>query len=103
MPTIAALWIKNNILAALISAAVSLCIYGVRQATGAADGDAGPGGLVLLYAVTAILWAFAGSADGLLTGAVLQRIIPLLPARTWIGLHIVLAVTIGMWSEFALM
>jgi hypothetical protein len=103
MPSIAAYWVKNNILAAVISAAVSLCVYGVRQATGAADADAAPGAVAFLYATAAILWAFSGSADGLLTGAVLQRAIPLLPVRLWIGLHASMAVVVGAMAELGVM
>jgi hypothetical protein len=100
-PSIAAYWVKNSILAAVISVAVSLCVYGVRHATGAADADAGFGAIVIFYATATILWAFSGSADGLLTGAVLQRVVPLLPARIWIGLHASIAVVVGVGSERA--
>jgi hypothetical protein len=99
-PSIAVQWIKNNILAAIISGVVTLCVSGTRYATGAAEGDGGLGGLALLYATAAMLWAFSGSADGLLSGAVLQRIVPLLPARTWIGLHALMAAAIGVGGEW---
>jgi hypothetical protein len=103
MPPIPAHWVKNNILAAVISSAVSLCIHGMRLATGAADADAGLGAIVFLYAIAIILWAFSGSADGLLTGAVLQRVVPSLPARIWIGLHALMAVVVGVGGELAFM
>jgi hypothetical protein len=99
MPSIAAHWIKNCILAAIISGVVSLAIYGARQATGAADADAGLGATGILYVVALILLASYGIANGVLTGAVLQRIVPLLPARTWIALHAAMAVIIGLGSE----
>jgi hypothetical protein len=101
-PAIAAYWVKNSILAALISAAVSLCVYGMRHATGVADADAGFGAILIFYATATVLWAFSGSADGLLTGAVLQRLVPLLPARIWIGLHASIAVVVGVGSELGL-
>src|SRR5258708_20870511 len=94
MPSISVQWIKNNILAAIISGVVALCVSGVRYSTGVADGDAGLGGLSILYATAAILWAFSGSADGLLSGAVLQRIVPLFPALTWIRLPALMPVAI---------
>jgi hypothetical protein len=102
-PSVAVHWVKNNILAAVISAAVSLCMYGVRHATGSADADAGFGAIVILNATGTILWALSGSADGLFTGAVLQRVVPLLPVRTWIGLHASIAVVVGMGSELGFM
>jgi hypothetical protein len=101
MPPIAVHWVKNNILSAVISAVVSLCIYGLRQATGAADADAGVGAIIFLYAAAAALWAFSGSAEGLLTGAVLQRVVPLLPAMTWIGLNAAMTVVVGVGNELA--
>ena len=102
-PSIAVYWVKNNTLAAIVSGAVSLCIYGVRHATGAADADAGFGAIVIFYATATILWVFSGSADGLLTGAALQRVVPLLPARIWIGLHASIAVVVGVGSELGFM
>jgi hypothetical protein len=102
MPPIAVHWVKNNALAAVISCVASLCIYGARQATGAADGDAGPGGLAIFYLIAASLWAFSGCTDGLFSGAVLQRVVPMLPARTWIGLHAALSIVIGAASEWGL-
>jgi hypothetical protein len=103
MPSIAAHWVKNNIVAAVISAVVSLSIYGVRSATGAADADVGLAASVIFYAAAVILWAFSGSADGLLTGAVLQRVVPLLPARTWIGLDAAMTVAMGAANEVSLL
>jgi hypothetical protein len=101
LPPIAVHWVKNNIVAAVISAAASLCIYGVRQATGAADADAGLAAIVFFYAAATALWAFSGSADGLLTGAVLQRVVPLLPAKAWIGLNAAMTVVVGVGNELA--
>ena len=101
MPPIAVHWVKNNVVAAVISAVASLCIYGMRQATGGADADAGLPATVILYATAIALWAFSGSVDGLLTGAVLQRVVPLLPARIWIGLDAAMTVAVGVGNELA--
>ena len=96
MPPIALHWVKNNALAAIVSGAVSLSIHFVRYATGAADADAGPSATLILYAVAIVLWAFFGAANGVLTGAVLQRVLPLLPTRTWIALQVVISVVMGV-------
>jgi hypothetical protein len=103
LPSIAVHWVRNTILAALVSAAVSLCIYGVTLVTGRADSASGLGAFVVLHACAVVLWAFAGAAGGFLTGAVLRRIVPSLPASTWIVLHAVLAVLGGLGSEMSAM
>src|SRR5215510_10966699 len=102
-PAIAAAWVKNNALAAAVSGVASLAIYGMRQATGVAGADAGLAGVALLFAVAIVLSAFAGIAYGVLTGAVLQRIVPMLPVRPWIGLNAAMAVLASVTSEISLM
>jgi hypothetical protein len=97
--SIAVHWIKNNILAALLSSVVSLLLYGLRQATGAAGADADLAATAVMYVAAIGLWAFYGAASGVLTGAVLQRIVPLLPVWTWIALHVAGAVIIGVVNE----
>jgi hypothetical protein len=98
-PTIAAHWIKNNVIAAVLSSGISLFLYGLRQATGAVDPDAGLAAVVIMYVAAIGLWAFYGAASGVLTGAVLQRIAPRLPVWTWIALHVAGAVLIGLINE----
>jgi hypothetical protein len=78
---------------------VSFALYGLRQLTGAAEAGAGFGGIVVLYLVAIVLWAFVGAALAVLTGAVLQRIVPLLPVWTWIALHVAGLAVIGMGAE----
>jgi hypothetical protein len=98
-PPVARRWIKANAVAAIISAVASLAIMGLKQALGAGDPQAGTG-VVLTYVVAAAtLYAVSGAAWGVLTGAVLQRIIPLLPARTWIALHGALDCAVFLISE----
>jgi len=98
-PSIAIHWVKNNVLAAVISAAVSFALYGLRQATGAAEAGAGFAGIVVLYLAAIVLWAFVGAALAVLSGAVLQRIVPLLPVWTWIALHVAGLTVIGIGAE----
>ena len=89
MPSIAARWIKYNFVAALIFRIAELALYGVGEAIGA--DDAGSAAAAALYLADIACWALAGIAYGVLTGAVLQRIVPHLPARGWIALQAVLA------------
>ena len=84
---IAVKWIKNNILSAIIYAVISLLLDGLGYAVRDATSEIG---LVLswIYFLIGIAsWTFAGIAEGVLTGAVLQRIVPFLPVRNWIALH----------------
>jgi len=103
MPSISAAWVRNNTVAAAVSAVASLAIYGVRQATGVAGADVGLAGIAILFAVAIVLSVFAGIAYGVLTGAVLQRIVPTLPVRPWIGLNAAMAVLASVTSEISLM
>jgi hypothetical protein len=100
--SIATAWVKNNVIAAVISAASSLAIYGARHATGAAGTDAGFAAIVILLAVAIVLSALAGIAYGVLTGAVLQRIVPMLPVKSWITVNAGIAVAAAALSEIGL-
>jgi hypothetical protein len=103
MPSIAVAWVKNNTLAAVISAVASLAIYGVRHATGIADAEAGYlAAIVILFGVAIVFSALAGIAYGVLTGAVLQRIVPLLPVKPWIAVNAGMAVVAAVLSEISL-
>src|SRR5437870_5628962 len=80
-------WLKNNVLSAIIYGIVALCLYGLGHAI--RDGEA-DGGFVfswIYFFAGLILWSFAGVAEGVLTGAALQRIVPFLPGRSWVALH----------------
>src|SRR5262245_42330483 len=101
--SIAVNWVKNNIVSAIVSGVVSLLIFGVRSATGAIDAGAGPGSIVILYLAVVMLSTVSGAAYGVLTGAVLQRIVPLLPVWTWVALHVVMAIAAGLLTELGLM
>jgi hypothetical protein len=96
LPPIAAHWVKNSVLAAAISAVASLAMFGLRHMTGVADADAGFGAAAILWLAAILLWALAGFANGVLTGAVLQRIVPLLPAWNWIALQVAIALLAGI-------
>lgn len=103
-PSIAAAWVKNNALAAAIAGIAALAIYGVRQATGVADAEGGSlAALALLFGVAIVLSAFTGIAYGVLTGAVLQRILPMLPVEAWIAMNTAMAVVGGVLSEIGLL
>src|SRR5712691_291312 len=102
LPPIAVHWVRNNVLAAIVSGVGSLLFYGVSDATGAADADAGFGVIVTVYAGWIGLSAFVGAVNGVLSGAVLQRILPSLPARTWIALQVMIAVVIGIAGGMSL-
>jgi hypothetical protein len=96
---VAAAWIRNNVLAAAISGVASFVLYVLRQATGVAAADAGFVATFIMYVVAVALWTLYGAANGVLTGAVLQRIVPHLPVWAWIALHIAGAVLIGLAAE----
>jgi hypothetical protein len=98
-PSIAAYWIKNNVLAAVLAAVASFLLYLLRQAVGTPAPDAGFSATLFMYVVAVVLWGLYGAANGVLTGAVLQRIVPHLPVWAWIALHVAGAVLIGLAGE----
>jgi len=103
LPSVAAYWVKNNVLAAILAGIMSVCVYGVRQMTGAADGSAGSGAIAVLQVAAIVIWGLWGAASGVLTGAVLQRIIPRLPVWAWIALHAAGAAIVGVGLEMLLL
>jgi hypothetical protein len=96
-PTLAERWIKANIAAAIVAGLASFAVYAVKQAAGAAD--AGAGALFILYLAAVVFSGLSGAAGGVLTGAVLQRIVRRLPARTWIVLHAAMSSGAGLAVE----
>jgi hypothetical protein len=98
-PTLAERWIKANIAAAIISGLASFGVYLVKNAVGAGDPQPGTDALLILYVTAIVFSGFAGAAGGVLTGAVLQRIIRRLPARTWIALHVAMSMGVGVAVE----
>ena len=98
-PTLAERWIKANIVAGIISGVASFAVYAVKHAVGAAGPQAEFGALLILYIAAIAFPGLAGAAGGVLTGAVLQRIIRRLPARSWIALHAGMSVVVGVAVE----
>jgi hypothetical protein len=101
-PPIGTRWIKANAIAAVVSAASSLAVFGLRQLFGVSA----PAGLVANAAFllgAAVLYGVSGAAWGVLTGAVLQRIVPTLPVRAWVSLHAVLTCVVLAGSEFLIL
>ena len=66
LPPIAVHWVKNNVLAAIISGVGSLLFYGLRDATGAVDADVGFGVIVTVYVAWIGLAVFVGAVNGVL-------------------------------------
>jgi hypothetical protein len=98
-PTLAERWIKANIAAAIVAGLASLAVYAVKQGASAADAQAGSGALFILYLAAVVFSGLSGAAGGVLTGAVLQRIVRRLPARTWIVLHAAMSSGAGLAVE----
>jgi hypothetical protein len=97
--SIAVHWIKNNALAAVLSGLTSFLLYVLRNVIGAGDSNASVGAIAFICVAAVALWGFYGAAGAVLSGAVLQRIIPRLPVWAWIVLHVVAMATVGLGSE----
>src|SRR5262245_23005779 len=98
-PTLAERWIKANIVAAIVAALTSFAVYVAKHAGGAAAPQPGPDSLLILYLAAVIFYGFSGLAGGVLTGAVLQRIVRWLPVRAWIVLHALMSGIAGVTVE----
>jgi hypothetical protein len=96
---IARRWIVMNALSAGIGAIAALTIYAVRQATGADAVDAGGIAVAAQYAIALTLSALSGAASGVLTGSVLQRMLPALPVVSWVALHALIGCLLGFAAE----
>lgn len=95
-PSVARRWINANAVAALLSAVAGLARYALEELTGGATAERSAE-LVIAHSIVAfVLYGLAGGAAGVLTGAVLQRGIPMLPARAWIALHAAIGATVGL-------
>jgi hypothetical protein len=88
-PSIALHWVRNSILSAIAADLAWMAFASISA--GGVPKDAGLAHLVLLMLTVVGLMAIAGVAHGLLSAAVLRRIVPSLPVRTWIALHCVMA------------
>src|SRR5437763_1769669 len=98
-PTLPERWIKANIVAAIVAGIASFTVYVVKHAAGAAEPQPGADALLILYLTAIPCYGFSGLAGGVLTGAVLQRIVRRLPVRTWIVLHALMSIFAGVAVE----
>ena len=96
MTDVAGQWIKAHVLAACIYAVASLSLYGLKQAIVANDPNLGYGAVLVFALAALILHGFSGAVEGVLTGAVLQRIAPALPRRTWIALYVAIGIVLAI-------
>jgi hypothetical protein len=97
-PPLAARWIRANAYAAIASVVASLLIFGLKRLLGI-DAKSSAAMTAVFLVVAASIYGMAGAAWGLYTGAVLQRITPLLPAHGWIWLHAAFAAVALLLSE----
>lgn len=98
-PTLSERWIKANVAAAMIAGLASVAVYSVKNGMGATAGQADSGALLVLYFAATVLYGVSGTAGGLFTGAVLQRVVRRLPVRTWIVLHALMSIFSGLAVE----
>jgi hypothetical protein len=85
-------WIRNGALIGAVHFVAGLLLYLLRAVV-PAEGDEVAllaGGYLLVIAIGLL----AGAAEGVLSGAVLQRILPALPVRTWIALHALISAAV---------
>ena len=79
---------RNGVLAGVVQVLAGLCIYGVKAVAGGSE--LGVGDVVVLYLALLAIGLVSGAAEGVLSGAVLQRVVPMLPGRGWVVLNALL-------------
>ncbi len=78
-------WIRNSALIGVVHVAAVVLLYFVRAVL---PSDSDELGLIAAgYLLVIAIGLLAGAAEGVLSGAVLQRIVRALPVRAWIALH----------------
>lgn len=90
-------WIWANVIAAAVGVVLGLLVFGVRQMLGMPDPDAGTGAKVVLFAAEIANAAIALAVYAARTGEVLALKLPRFPVLTWIALHILIGVGLGIF------
>jgi len=84
-------------MAAAIAVVLGLVAFGVRQLLGMPDPDAGFVAKAILLAAEVVLAAIALAVYANRTGAVLERKLPDFPTLTWVALHILVGIALGIF------
>jgi hypothetical protein len=99
-PSVGRSWVKANVLAALINAALGLAALLLVQTLGVTKPDAGTVSKVIAF-VTYFVAGGAGLAIfATLNGRVLREKLPAFPLRTWITLHTAAGLLLGIFAGF---
>jgi hypothetical protein len=99
-PSVGRSWVKANVLAALINAALGLAALLLVHTLGVAKPDAGTVSKVIGF-LTYFLAGGAGLAIfATLNGRVLREKLPAFPLRTWIVLHTAVGLLGGIFAGF---
>jgi hypothetical protein len=90
-------WVWANVIAAAVAVVLGLLVFGVRQLLGMPDPDAGLGAAIVLFAAEIANAAIALAVYAVRTGEVLALKLPRFPMLTWIALHILIGVVLGIF------
>jgi hypothetical protein len=100
-PDLSAHWIRANVTAAAIAVVLGLVAFGIRQMLGMPDPNAGFVARAVLLVAEVVLAALALAIYANRTGAVLERKLPNFPTLTWVALHILVGVALGIFVAFS--
>jgi len=95
---IARSWILANVISFVVTATFSLVGYGLRKTLGIGATDAAFFAQLTYVAAEVVLSAVNFALFARLTGAVLATMIPALPHRHWLALHLTLGILGGLVS-----
>jgi hypothetical protein len=93
---IARSWILANLIAATVSAVFGLFDYAIRSALDSYDAATTFGAVAIYTCIAAVIGALSLAFYARLTGAVLVWMLPALPQRLWLALHLTMGAAIGL-------
>jgi hypothetical protein len=95
MSDLARRWIAANVLTMVATAAFGLVGFGIRNSLGLDGADAALSARICYVAVEIIISTACLALYAQLAGAVLRRIVPALPWRGWLAVHLVIGLVAG--------
>ena len=88
-------WIVANFITMVATAAFGLLGFGIRHSLDLDSADAALSAKICYVAAEIVMTAAALALYAQLTGAVLRRIVPAFPWRSWLALHLVIGLVVG--------
>jgi hypothetical protein len=94
-PDLARQWMAANLLSLLVTAALGFVSYGLRASLGLESVDTETSTRLVYVTLESVFTIVSSATYAYLAGSVLRRILPALPWRSWMAMHILLGTVVG--------